>query len=79
MYVYSNPDRESDENSLPNIEVFFLEKATIFVCDMRDEGGDFLEEGWYWQAGFPGCMPDGEPSGPFASEKDAIDDARDED
>ena len=31
--------------------------------------------GWYWAAGFPGCLWDGDPMGPFASEQDAIDDA----
>lgn len=24
------------------------------------------QPGWYWHACFPGCMPDGEPEGPFA-------------
>ena len=34
--------------------------------------------GWYWWACFPGCLPDGdgEPSGPFATEDDALEDAR---
>lgn len=31
--------------------------------------------GWYWQASFPGCLPDGDPSGPFASFTLAADDA----
>ena len=33
------------------------------------------ETGWYWRACFPGCLPDGEPSGPFDSEQEAIKDA----
>lgn len=33
-------------------------------------------EGWYWQACFPGCLPDGDPMGPFNSEADAMNDAR---
>lgn len=33
---------------------------------------------WYWQACFPGCLPDGEPKGPFATEADAIADAQSE-
>lgn len=32
--------------------------------------------GWYWWACFPGCLPDGEPSGPFATEQEAIDNAQ---
>lgn len=35
-----------------------------------------LRVGWYWWACFPGCLPDGEPNGPFATEEEAIEDAR---
>ena len=31
--------------------------------------------GWYWWAAFPGCLPDGEQSGPFASSQQAHEDA----
>lgn len=30
---------------------------------------------WFWQACFPGCLPDGDPVGPFITEIDAIADA----
>jgi hypothetical protein len=33
------------------------------------------EEGFYWWPCFPGCLPDGEPVGPFASAKAAYEDA----
>ena len=36
--------------------------------------GEF-PDGWYWWACFPGCMPDGDPSGPFENEQEAIKDA----
>ena len=36
----------------------------------------YLEPGWYWYACWPGCIPDGEPNGPFDSSKDAMQDAR---
>jgi hypothetical protein len=32
--------------------------------------------GWYWWSCFPGCLPDGDPSGPFATEAEAIADAQ---
>ena len=32
--------------------------------------------GWYWQACFPGCLPDSEPVGPFDSYAEAWADAR---
>jgi len=41
-------------------------------------GGDeeCPDPGFYWQACFPGCLPDGEPSGPFETESAAIEDAQ---
>ena len=46
-------------------------------CDPRDCAVDNPADlaGWYWQACFPGCLPDGDPCGPFATEADAIADA----
>ena len=32
--------------------------------------------GWYWQACFPGCLPDSDPVGPFATRADALKDAQ---
>ena len=36
---------------------------------------EISDDDFYWQACFPGCMPDGEPNGPFPTEQDAINDA----
>lgn len=39
---------------------------------------DFMEQyepGWYWWSCQPGCLPDGEPSGPFMTSLEAHDDA----
>lgn len=33
---------------------------------------------WWWWTCFPGCLPDGEPLGPFESEDDAVIDAMEE-
>lgn len=33
---------------------------------------------WYWWACWPGCLPDGEPSGPFDSWDEAVIDATEE-
>ena len=33
--------------------------------------------GWFWQACFPGCIPDGPPMGPFDSREAAVADAQD--
>ena len=75
MQAYSNSDRENDAHALPDVEVYFLSASAE---GLTDEDGDQLEEGWYWQAGFPGCMPDGEPNGPFPTQADALADAREE-
>lgn len=33
-------------------------------------------EGWYWQACFPGCLPDGDPMGPYATETECMEAAQ---
>ena len=38
--------------------------------------GEHAADGWYWAAGFPGCLWDGEPCGPFNSSRAAWLDAR---
>ncbi len=39
--------------------------------------GLLTEPGWYWWPCFPGCLPDGDPVGPFPTEQAAIEDAQD--
>jgi hypothetical protein len=69
---YSDPERETEAYSLPDIEVF----EVPFDYEPETEEGEPLEPGWYWWSCFPGCLPDGEPSGPFASEEEALADAQ---
>jgi hypothetical protein len=69
---YTDPSRETDEHALPDAEVFHSVDHNAYAeCD-----GDRLDEGWYWWPCFPGCLPDGEPVGPFETEDEAIKDAR---
>lgn len=35
---------------------------------------DGYDPGWYWWSCFPGCLPDGDPVGPFETEAEATDD-----
>jgi hypothetical protein len=50
-----------------------------FDCDdqnkaegLRETSGDTMyEPGYYWASCFPGCIPDSEFFGPFASESEA--------
>ena len=39
------------------------------------DDGEPVKPGFYWWACFPGCLPDGEPFGPFETEEEAIKDA----
>jgi len=44
-----------------------------------DDYGPHEQAGWYWRPCLPGCLPSsGIPFGPFATEQEAIDDARNE-
>ena len=49
---------------------------TFFTCgSFEQDSSESFPAGFYWQACFPGCLPDGDPSGPFETEQDAITDA----
>jgi hypothetical protein len=84
---YSDPARESDPHALPDVEVFYRTRAECNEIDREAlagadprvvEGGGICgaQPGWYWWSCFPGCLPDGDPSGPFATEAEALADAR---
>jgi hypothetical protein len=89
MQAYSDPKRETDAHALPDIEVFHHEHAKRELCALNaghkaemygecitDDEGDCLGSGWYWWSCFPGCLPDGEASGPFETRELALADAR---
>ena len=48
-----------------------------FEVFWANEGVDDVHNGpgWYWWACFPGCMPDSDPCGPFATSTQAMNDA----
>jgi hypothetical protein len=73
-----------------SFEVFFAERGEICTamddphpmegednepCDSCGFRHDLSDPGFYWWACFPGCLPDGEPSGPYQTEEEAIEDA----
>ena len=68
MQAYSDPKRASDPHALPDVE--------IFHNNMKQGLEMGLEPGWYWQACFPGCLPDGDPNGPFNTYELALADAQ---
>ena len=73
---YSNPDRESDPHALPDVEVFYRTKKANAQDGWTDGDGDPLDEGWFYWFCFPGCMPDSDAMGPYATEWEAINAAR---
>ena len=77
-YYYSDPSRETDPHALPDVEVFEIDDPDY--CDNPDEGGEpaykFSGPGWYYWFCFPGCLPDGEPIGPYETEELAVADMR---
>ena len=72
--VYSDPSRANDAYALPDVEVFYASKGELEL-DICDPEGYDSPAGFYWWSCFPGCLPDGDPVGPFDTEQDAISDA----
>jgi len=62
--------QDADILSFENGEWFSFDH---FLGKIHADPTDF--EGWYWQACFPGCLPDGDLMGPFSSESEAMEDA----
>ena len=89
MQAYSDPKREQDPHALPDIEIFYVEEphagdwAESFgsTCDDPPPaclpGAPCAHEGYYWWSCSPGCLPDGDAIGPFATSDEALADARD--
>jgi hypothetical protein len=71
--AYSDPSREADPHALPDIEVFYADSSDDWEIDGEREP---MQPGWYWWSCFPGCLPDGDPCGPFATEAEALADAQ---
>ena len=61
---------DDDGNEFGSFETFYRTNNANKI-DNWSEG-----EGWFWWACFPGCLPDGEPTGPFTSEDETIEDAQ---
>ena len=70
---YSDPSREDDPYALPDIETFQVPEDYT----PETEDGEELPAGWYYWSCFPGCLPDGDPIGPFDTEEEALADVQD--
>ena len=79
MQIYSDPSRESEPYALPDVEVFGVSQMEVnYNLANLDHADEYTitEPGWYWWSCFPGCLPDSDPYGPFATEAEAIADAQ---
>ena len=62
-YHYVGPDREHDPFSLPDVCIWYTQKV-------------YQKSGFYYAYGFPGCLHDSDPVGPFKTDQEALKDAR---
>lgn len=67
MQAYSDPSRESD----PLADGFGADRNLCLNCAREQYG-----KGWYWWSCFPGCLPDSDANGPFETQAEALEDAR---
>jgi hypothetical protein len=71
---YHSFHAEETQEPYGSFEVFWLD-ANDQLYDEETNWTKPARAGWYWCAGFPGCVWDGEPTGPFASSRQALEDA----
>jgi hypothetical protein len=76
-YHYINPARAADPHALPNVEVWYAYENELPDFEGDPDVGEYLPAGWYYAYGFPGCLRDSDPCGPFETEEQALEDARD--
>ena len=67
----------ADGETYGSFQVFWSSRNS--GAGLMGEDNRPMPAGWYWWACFPGCMPDGDPVGPFAGSYSAWRDARDSD
>jgi hypothetical protein len=68
--------KDDEGKEYGSFETYHLAPAPTRPGCVLDAPGHELAPGWYWWACFPGCLPDGEPTGPFETESAAIEDAQ---
>ncbi len=74
---YSDPTRESDTYALPDARVFHAAEGELWDAENDPAQCDEPSAaGWYFDFCFPGCLPESDPFGPYATEQAAIDACR---
>ena len=81
-YFYTDPNRESDPHALPDVEVFqtdergYVNGEPFVLPHEPGERAYGVRNGWFYAYGFPGCLWDSDPIGPFDTEEEALAEAR---
>jgi len=75
--------RDQEGWALPNAEIFHVSRKDMIGYGKEsvwwnEEDDNWLEAGWYYWYCFPGCLPDSDLFGPFATEEEAITEARED-
>jgi hypothetical protein len=77
-YKYSDVTREQEPHALPDVEIFHMHERDA-TCAGTSECVEWYQgPGYYYAFGFPGCLWDGDPYGPYASQEDALHAARED-
>ena len=87
-YHYQNSDQKDEPYVLPSIEVFYSQywryddldgesHVVFYEADLPPEDqydAEYLTTGygWFYASGFPGCLWDSDPVGPYSSESAAL-------
>ena len=72
LYIDEDDCFDLNEQHLEEHEGYWFDEIEDEVerkLAIQDEGP--YTPGWYWRACFPGCLPDGEPNGPFKNDETA--------
>ena len=56
--------------------LLYVDKAECPECGSLNPRSLDTRAAWYWWSCFPGCLPDSDPFGPFATEAEALADAQ---
>lgn len=70
-----SPFMDDNGNDYGSFEVFWWEEPDDDALRNEAFSNGLGGTGWYWQSGFPGCLPDGEPNGPWLTSRDAYENA----
>jgi len=73
-YHYSDPEDAQHPTALPDVEIF---DSTAILADVTQTEW-YTGPGFYYAFGFPGCLWDSEPIGPYATAEEALQDARED-